>query len=220
MARLSTGPIPAVPRSQYYDASAEPKIPYDPERAKRLLESHGWRIKNGVMTNAQGQSLNLTLLWVTGSSVTQELVQLLQQEWANIGVKVTLKGVNFNEALTLTSHNPTNTWQLGLAGWEYNGPVWLPTGGQIFSSTAPQGTGYANAHEDALIAATHQPTANNAQFLRVFDQYEAYTAQQLPFLWLPNQATINVVAPQVHGAIRWGNPVTNDPQFNRMRLSQ
>ncbi len=98
--------------------------------------------------------------------------------------------------------------------YEYNGPGWLPTGGQIFSSTAPQGTGYRSAQEDALIAETHQPAANNAQFLKVFDRYEAYTAQQLPFLWLPNQATIDVVSPHVHGAVRWGNPVTNDPEYN------
>jgi hypothetical protein len=74
--------------------------------------------------------------------------------------------------------------------------------------------------EDALIAETHQPAANNAQIFKAFDRYEAYTAQQLPFLWLPNQVTINVVVSQVHGAVRWGNPVTNDPAYNHMWLSQ
>lgn len=214
------GPIPAVPKSQYYDASAEPKIPYDPTEAQHLLESHGWTLKNGVMTNAHGQQLKLTFLWVTGQASTQQLVELLQQEWANIGVKVTLRGVGYNEAMTLMGKNPTNSWQLGVAGWEYNGPGWLPTGGQIFSSTAPQGTGYANAMENTLIQDTHQPTGSTAQFLKVFDRYEAYTAKQLPFLWLPNQATINVIRNNVHGAAHWSNPVTADPQYNHMSLSQ
>ncbi|NMP24453.1 peptide ABC transporter substrate-binding protein [Sulfobacillus sp. DSM 109850] len=214
------GPIPATPKTKFYDASAEPKIPYDPAAAKKLLEAHGWHLKNGVMTNAQGQQMNYTLLWVTGSQTAQEQVQLMQQDWNAIGVKTTLKGVNFNQFLTMTSDKTSNAWQIGVGtGWFYDGPGWLPTGGQLFSSTAPSGTGYANKKEDALIAATHTPYASQAQFMKAFDKYEAYTAQQLPMLWLPNPAGINVYAPNVHGATQWMNTVTGEPQYNHISLS-
>ncbi len=215
------GPLPSTPKTQFYQASAEPKIPYNPSAAKKLLEAHGWKLKNGVMTNAQGKQLNLTLLWVTGAQSTQEQVQLMQQDWANIGIKTTLKGVNFNQFLTETSTKTSSAWQLAVgSGWVYNGPGWLPTGGQLFGTNAPSGTGYSNKEEDKLIAATHVPYATQADFMNAFFKYEAYTAQQLPMLWLPNPASINVNSPKVHGAVKWGNPVTADPQFNHMWLSK
>lgn len=214
------GPLPATPKTKFYSAAAEPKIPYNPTAAKKLLEQNGWHLKNGVMTNARGQQLNFTLLWVTGSQAAQQQVQLMQQDWKAIGVKTTLKGVNFNQFLTMTSNHTSSAWQIGVgSGWYYDGPGWLPTGGQLFSSTAPSGTGYANAHEDALIAATHKPYATQAQSMHAFMQYEAYTAQQLPMLWLPNYAAINVYAPGLHGAVTWGNTVTGLPQYNHMSLS-
>ncbi|NMP22291.1 peptide ABC transporter substrate-binding protein [Sulfobacillus harzensis] len=216
----SYGPIPPVPKTKFYDPSAEPTIAYDPTAAKKLLEAHGWHLKNGVMINAQGKPLNLTFLWVTGSSSGQQIVQLMQQDWKAIGVQTTLKGVNFNQFLTDTSNKHSSAWQVATgSGWVYNGPGWLPTGGQLFSSTAPSGTGYANNEEDALIAATHKPYPSEADFLKAFFKYEAYTAQQLPMLWEPNFGSINVISANTHGAVKWGNPVTANPQYNHMWLS-
>jgi peptide/nickel transport system substrate-binding protein len=89
----------------------------------------------------------------------------------------------------------------------------------LFSSTAPSGTGYANPHEDALINATHVPYTSDASFMNAFFAYEAFTAQQLPFVWLPNPATINVAAGNLVGGVQYDNPVTNDPAFNMMSIS-
>ena len=214
------GPIPSKPKTQFYQASSEPKIPFNPTAAKKLLEKHGWTEKNGVMTNAKGQQMNFTLLYASGVQATVDQVQVMQQDWAQIGVKTTLKGVNYNTFLNDISNKTSNAWQLAVgSGWVYNGPGWYPTGGQLFSSTAPSGSGYSNSHENALIAATHKPYKTTAQSMQAFQKYVAYTAQQLPMLWLPNTASINVNSPNVHGAVKWSNPVTANPQFNHMWLS-
>jgi peptide/nickel transport system substrate-binding protein len=212
------GPVPAIPNTKFYDAKAEPATPYNLTKAKQLLTSHGWKEVNGVMTKG-GQKMQFPLIYVTGSQTTLLQVELMQADWAKIGVKVSLKGENFNEFISTTSQKTNTSWALAVgSGWIYDGPGWLPTGGQLFSSTAPSGTGYANLHENYLINQTHKPYATEGQFMSAFFRYEAYTAQQLPFLWLPNPATINVAAPNVVGAKQYVNSVTGNPAFNMMSI--
>ncbi len=213
------GPLPGTPKTKYYSASAEPIIPYNLSAAKKLLTSHGWHEVNGVMTKG-GQKMQWTMLYVTGLQSELQQVQFMKQEWAKIGVQVTLKGEGFNQFISMTSNKSNTSWQLANgSGWIYNGPGWMPTGGQLFSSTAPSGTGYANSHENALIAATHVPYATQADFMKAFFSYEAYTAKQLPFLWQPNPATINVAANTVIGAQKYSNPTTGNPSYNWMQIA-
>lgn len=214
------GPIPSTPKTKFYKASAEPPMPYNPTKAKQLLTSHGWKMKNGVMTNAQGQQMKFTMMYVTGDEALLQQAQLMVQDWKKIGIDVTLKGEGFSQFISITS-DPTNTsWGLAVgSGWDYNGPGWMPTGGQLFASTAPSGTGYANKHEDALIAATHKPYPTQQDFMNAFYAYEANTASQLPFLWNPNPAGISVATSNVIGAKKYANPVTANPAFNYMQLS-
>lgn len=212
------GPIPQTPRTKFYDPKAEPVIPYNLAKAKKLLTSHGWREVNGVMTKGK-QKMNWTMIYVTGSQAGLEQVQLMKADWAKIGVRVNLKGETFGSFLGITANKKNGSWQLAEgSGWIYNGPGWMPTGGQLFSSTAPSGTGYSNRHEDYLINQTHRPYATEAQFMRAFNAYEAYTASQLPMLWNANPATINVAGPTLIGGRRFSNPVTGNPSFNMMRV--
>lgn len=211
------GPIPSTPRTAFYDQSAEPAIPYNIQGAKKLLERHGWHDVHGVMTNKVGQKMAFRMLYVSGSHAIAEEAQLMQADWARMGVRVSLRGINFNNYLTETHDKTSNAWQLAVgSGWYYNGPGWYPTGGQLFATGAPTGHGYSNGHEDALISATHQPYGTSQQTFQVFDRYEAYTASQLPMLWMPSPATINVAAANLHGARRYANPATGNPAFNRM----
>ncbi len=217
-AEAQYGPLPVLPNSKFYDAKGEPTVPYSLSAAKKLLEKHGWKDVNGVMTKGK-QKMKFTLMYVEGSESTLQEVQLMQQDWKRIGVQTQLKGENFNDFISMTSDHTNTKWALAVgSGWDYNGPGWMPTGGQLFSSTAPSGTGYADPHEDALINATHKPYATEAQFMNAFFAYEAYTAQQMPFLWDPNPAIIYVASPNVVGAKQYTNAPTNNPGFNYMQV--
>lgn len=212
------GPLPSTPKTEYYSAAAEPVMPYNLKAAKKLLTSHGWKEVNGVMTKGN-QKMQWTMIYATGSEATLQMAELMKADWARIGVDVTLRGENFNQFISMTSNKTNTQWQLGVGtGWTYNGPGWMPTGGELFASNAPSGTGYGNAHENALIAATHLPYPNQADFLKAFYRYEAFTAAQLPFLWVPNPATINVAAPDVVGAEQYMNSTTYNPGFNFMSV--
>lgn len=214
------GPIPSTPSTKFYSAQAEPAVSYNLKAAKSLLESHGWHEVNGVMTKGS-QHMNFTMIYVSGVPATQDTAEIMQADWKQIGVKVNLVPKNFNEYLTMTSDSTSNAWQLALgSGWDYNGPGWYPSGGQLFATKAPSGTGYSSLKEDQLIADTHQPYATTAQSMKVFDNYEAYTASQLPMLWGPNSASIDVAGSALHGGRQYINAVTNDPQFNYMWVAK
>jgi peptide/nickel transport system substrate-binding protein len=215
------GLIPSTPRTEFYDPSAERASPYNVAPAKKLLERHGWHEVNGLMSNASGQKLSFHMIYVSGSRAAADEDQLMQSDWRKMGVVVSLKGVNFNNYLTEPHDKTPNAGPLGLgSGWYYSGPGWYPTGGQRFAPGAPTGHGYSNSHKDALIAVTHQPYATSKQTLEVFDRYEAYTAEQLPMLWMPRPVSINVASANLYGGRTYANPATGHPAFNRMWLTK
>lgn len=44
--------------------------------------------------------MNFTMIYVSGTQATLDQVQVMQQDWSAIGVKATLKGVNYNTFLS------------------------------------------------------------------------------------------------------------------------
>lgn len=214
------GPIPSIPKTRFYDAAAEPPIAYNLQTAKALLARHGWHEIHGVMTRGH-HTMDWTMIYVSQSASIQEEAEVLQADWKKIGIIVHLVPKNFNTYLTLTHDKTSNAWQLAVgSGWDYNGPGWYPTGGELFATGAPTGHGYSDHTEDQLIAATHQAYATRSQVTAAFDRYEAYTAAQVPMLWLPNRAAVYVTTENLKGGKTYSNTVTDDPAFNRMWMTK
>lgn len=207
------GPIPPTPKTKFLDSSLQNPYPFNITKGKQLLESHGWKEVNGVMTKGS-QKLKFTMMFVSGSTTSQDSAELMKEDWAKEGVDVSLKPVNFSTFISITSNKTNHSWDLATgSGWDYNGPGFYPTGGQLFSSTAPSGTGFANKQEDALISATHKPYATSQETMKHFFAYEDFTAKILPFLWGLNVAGLGVEAPTVHNVVKYSDPATAFPQM-------
>ncbi|QSO48932.1 peptide ABC transporter substrate-binding protein [Alicyclobacillus mengziensis] len=207
------GPIPSTPKTTFLDPNLKNPYPFNINKGKQLLESHGWKEVNGVMTKGS-QKMKFTMMYVSGSTSSTDAAELMKQDWAQEGVDVTLKPVPFSTFISVTSNPKDTSWDLATgSGWVYNGPGFYPTGGQLFASTAPSGTGFSNAKEDALIQATHVPYATQQQTMQHFFQYEDYTAKELPFLWGLNVAGLSVTAPTVHNVNKYADPATDFPQM-------
>jgi len=203
------GPIPPEPSTVYFDQTlAKPLYPYDPAKAKALLEQHGWHMVDGVMTKGT-QKLSFTMLMVSGSTASTEETELIQQEWAQIGIKVTLRPEPFATIVGLD--HKANDWQLAAGtGIIYGGSY--PSGEAIFGTGGgANNVDFNNAHENALIAATHTPWPNSQVNFQHFFAYEEYTAAELPNIWTPHVASILAVAPNVHVTVANDNPSTGDP---------
>ncbi|WP_258111788.1 peptide ABC transporter substrate-binding protein [Alicyclobacillus sp. SP_1] len=209
------GPIPTTPVTQFLDPALNTNpYPFNIAAGKALLEKHGWKEVHGVMTK-DGKPLKLLMIYASGSTSGMDVAELMKEDWAKEGIDVTLKPMPFTTEISVTS-NPKDASQWDMAtgsGWDYNGPGFYPTGGQLFATGAPSGFGYSSKKEDELIAATHKPYATEAETMKHFFAYEDYTAKQLPFLWANNVASLTVTAPTVHNAIKYSDSAVGFPQI-------
>ncbi len=79
------------PKHYGYDANVK-KYPYDPEKAKELLEEAGWKVgPNGVRINKKGEKLSFILMTTAGNKVREDIQQLIQEDWKKIGVKIEIQ---------------------------------------------------------------------------------------------------------------------------------
>jgi peptide/nickel transport system substrate-binding protein len=208
-----SGPVPTQPKSQYVPSvetanGGQGPYPFDIAAAKALLTSHGWTEQAGVMTCtdpskcgagiSSGAQLKFTINYSTGAAFYASEMSVYKSDAAEAGIDLNVVGQSFNSILgeDVACSGPKCTWELdGSGGWIYNGPGFEPTGEPLFETGAGANAGgYSNPTENTLIQATH--TSNS---LSTFDQYATYTAQQVPFIWVPNQEAVQAVSSKLTG---------------------
>lgn len=208
------GPLPRHPMTKFYDPVLNKNpYPYNPSAAKKLLESHGWRDEGGIMTRGN-EKMDFTMMYPSGTASSVQAAEIMQQDWAKVGIKITLKGEPFGNLISIASPGSNTPWDMATGtGWYYDGPGFYPSGDGLFNTGASSGFGYSSPTEDRLIAATHKPYATPAENMKVFDQYEVYTAKQLPVLWVNNAATLAVHLPDVHNSVKYADASPGIPQM-------
>lgn len=69
-----------------------PKYPFDTEAADNLLAQAGWKLgDDGVRRNSNNERLSLVLQTTAGNKTRELVAQVLQNQWKEIGVDVTIK---------------------------------------------------------------------------------------------------------------------------------
>jgi len=209
----TSGGVPTQPKSQWVPSvqnenGGQGPYAFSISTATSLLTSHGWKEVNGVMTCQSagtasnecgagvkaGSKLSLTMDYATGVQAFQQEVAVYKSDATQAGVQINLVPQSFNTIIgetTPCSPGPKCTWDiLNFGGWNFNGPGFEPTGEPLFETGASSNPGsYTDANEDKLINETHTSSS-----ISVFDQYATYTAQQLPFIWLPNAYAVQAVS--------------------------
>jgi peptide/nickel transport system substrate-binding protein len=129
----------------YVDPSVQP-YPYDPEKAKQLLDEAGWKDSNGDGTrDKDGKELSLRY-GTTTKEVRQDTQAIVQQQLAEVGIKVELLNYESDTFFaTYDKNGPTYTGQLDIMEWsdvpgafpDPDTSYWLCN--QIPSADNPQG---------------------------------------------------------------------------------
>lgn len=179
--------------------------------AKALLAGHGWTEVNGVMTCqspakcgagiAQGQKMAFTLDNAANIQIQTEEAQTLKSDASQAGVAITVVNKPFNVITsedTQCAIGPKCTWDITwFGGWTYDGPGWAPTGEPLFATGAGSNIGnYSDPHEDSLIQQTE-----TSSDMGVFNQFATYTAEQLPYIWVPNMYFVMGVNSKLGGVV-------------------
>ncbi|NGY82535.1 nickel ABC transporter, nickel/metallophore periplasmic binding protein [Bacillus megaterium] len=69
-------------------------VKYNVEKAKALLDKAGWKLPKGKTVREQdGKLLEIDLMYDSAESIQKAMAETLQSEWAAIGVKLNIEGV-------------------------------------------------------------------------------------------------------------------------------
>jgi peptide/nickel transport system substrate-binding protein len=139
---------PIVPVLWAHDP-AIPRVPYDPDGARRLLAAEGWRDTDGDgWLDRDGRKLEFTVLLASDNERRREIVVAVQSQWKDVGVAAQVQQL---ERMTLGERREQGLFQVLYGGWSSNialepQPIWGCTGRNNFVH-------YCNSRVDSLIAA-------------------------------------------------------------------
>ena len=89
-----------------YNDQLEPRE-YDPEKAAQMLEDAGWvlpegaevRVCQGCETAPDGTEMKLNLKTNAGNETREQIIQIAQQQWGEIGIEVEIEAMEWNAYL-------------------------------------------------------------------------------------------------------------------------
>jgi len=219
----TTGPVPPEPVNAFEPAVESANggagaYPYDIAKAKSLLESHGWAMVGGVMTCETpakcgsgikaGTQAKFTFDYTSGDSALTGQEDVYKSDAAQAGISISLNAESFSTLLGVAV--PTNpSWEMvDISGWAYDGPGYLPTGEPLFLTNAPSNAGgYSNSTMDSLIS-----TIQDNSSMSLFHRYATFTAEQLPFIWVPQIYFIEAVKSNLQN-VTWNPMYTFLPEY-------
>ncbi len=232
-------PVPVFPPSSFLGPSAKTNpYPYDPGKAKSLLESHGWSVSSsgtdtcarpGSGSNecgagiAKGTSLAIPFLYSSGFTQISDEVQVLRSAMASAGIKLVLAEAPFNTVLSdgyecigeTTAKCPASSTALSyLSTPSYTYvPIYYPDGDSLFGCGGATNAGnYCNQQVEHLIE--QLTTLPDPQSITAFYKYQALVAQQLPVLWFPNAAyQISAISSKLGGVLAQDSTAHIYPSF-------
>jgi peptide/nickel transport system substrate-binding protein len=181
------------------DVSLAKLYPYDPKRAKSLLDAAG--LKPG----ADGTRFDLRLVYDSTAGGNDRLSQVLQTFWQKIGVRTVFQGSTRNTELkqvytdwdfdaTLQAYSTAGDPALGVAR------IYISSA--IRKAPFVNASGYSNPEVDRLFAEGADATAAEDR-ARAYRQAQVILAEDLPVLPIWQTALINVATRRVQGKWSW-----------------
>ncbi len=199
---VADGPVSPL---DWVHAAEVPRYPYDPERAKALLDEAGWStMKNGIRHNAAGESLTLQIMTTAGNRSRELVEQVLQSQWKQVGIDMRIRNeparVFFGQTVSQRKFPA-----LAMFAW-LSAPESVPRS-TLHSESIPtvennwagqNYTGYANPAMDTLLEAIEQELNREERALLWRDLQRLY-AEELPVLPLYWRATPYVLPKWLKG---------------------
>lgn len=191
------GPVPQKPGTAGSTEGCAYK--FDPAKAKKLLESHGWKINAGGTSVCEkpgsgdgkcgdgidkGAELRFKMISQSGFPATTRMMTEINSRFSEVGIKLDIQEVPDSVAVSQKCKpNEACDWDLSFFGsqssWYY--PVYA-SGERLFQTDAPVNLGsYSNPDADKLIEASLRAKDTSA-----LKEYNDFLAEDLPVLWMPN----------------------------------
>jgi peptide/nickel transport system substrate-binding protein len=194
-------PVPPVPATFLSPEAKAGDYPtgYDPQKAKTLLAQAGFVPGPDGILEKNGQKFSFILEIPAGQATRIEMAEVMQQDFAAIGIQMTVRQVEFNQMLTQMVNEP-QAWQAILIAEDMAA---YPSGEELFKTGGYlNNNGYSSPVMDKLITqSTDEPGLDGLY------AYENFAAAQQPVIFLPNEQYSILVRKGLHGVGDFINPL-------------
>jgi peptide/nickel transport system substrate-binding protein len=208
------GPTNQNPLTPWYNRKLA-DFPYDPARARRLLDEAGWSAGADGVRVKGGQRLSISLSFPVGNVTRDQTAVLLQQRWAQIGVETVIKTM------------PPSTFfaPAGLGGPFYGGKTDVAMSAWVNSYPDPTGRTFNSAdfmpphgdnlsfYADAELTRLEDEAASTPVFAQrkaLYDRIQVIELRELPYYVLRwaeitdmRSVNLNGVRPPLVGSTFW-----------------
>jgi peptide/nickel transport system substrate-binding protein len=206
----ANGPI--VPTMWAYSADV-PSYPYNPDRAKALLDEAGWTAGADGIRMKDGQKLALTVRTHSEDPDRKQLIQVLQSEFQKVGIEATTNTVEFP---AFFQDVQDGKYQVGVIGWlNLSDPDRATFRQFTIDGTANYGK-YKNEQVDKLLKDA-RATLDQSKAKTMYADAVKQIVDDAPYIFVQYQEYIAMYSPKVQGYVI--NPVANWLSFKTLSLS-
>lgn len=186
------------PTSWAYDPNTTPKYPYDPAKAKKLLDEAGWKMGSNGFRSKNGVEMKLTYETETGSTTSSSIAQAVAQNWKAVGVNASVNLVEFTELVTELTE--TRQFDVIALGFNFTND---PDQSELFASSGTaqggfNGMDFKNQQVDELLN-KGTSVLNQKKRIAIYKQYQHVMAEQVPMIILYFQKALYGHLSNVHG---------------------
>lgn len=171
---------PEAPTTWAYNPNVAPTYTFDKAKAEQMLDAAGWtKGSDGVRAN-NGVKLAFEVNTNSGNKVRENLIQIMQQQWHDIGVEATPRPIAFQTLVTQI--RATHTFQMILIGIAFGDTdpdqttLWTSSG---IGSGGLNGMQYKNSQVDDLMAQA-LTTTDRAKRKPIYFQIQNILMDELP----------------------------------------
>jgi peptide/nickel transport system substrate-binding protein len=192
----ATGPFP--PASWACNKSVQP-IPFDVERAKKLLKEAGWSDTDGDgILDKNGKPFEFTIITNQGNKVRESIAQVLQNNLEHIGIKINIRIIEWS--VFITKFVDQKQFDALILGWNLSRdpdpyPMWhsRQTGPGQYNFVS-----YKNPEIDRLLDLGRR-TFDPEQRRPIYNKIHAILADDVPYVFLTNPESLPVVHKKIAG---------------------
>jgi peptide/nickel transport system substrate-binding protein len=180
--------------SSWVYTSDVPRYPYDPARAKQLLDDAGWRPGSDGVRTKGGQRLRFTVMLKNFDRTLEQVFVIAQQQLQPVGVDLQIERV---EPGVFPQRMRAGNFDALSRVWN---PVYDPDQSNLLRTGNRYG-GYSNPQVDALLDRT-LATLDRAKRKQAFMALQRLLSQDLARLYLYTENELHVVPAGLRG-VEW-----------------
>ncbi|MEZ4573135.1 MAG: ABC transporter substrate-binding protein [Thermomicrobiales bacterium] len=172
------------------------RFPYDPDKARELLDSAGWTEGDNGVREKDGTPLSFTMYTNAGNTVREQYLTIMQEQWSEIGVEMTPQLEPFPALVERITE--TFDFEVFLIGFNWSvppdqSPMWAtdsyPLGFNIVK--------YSNPEVDSLLEEALSELDQDRR-VEIYTEFQNVLLQDLPMAVLDFPQGIRGVNQRAH----------------------